>query len=304
MKITRRHFTKLASGAGLTLGTGWRPLTADVDVLFRKPVPSSGELIPAIGIGTNRYVVGDDAENAQLRDTIATFREHGGQVIDTAPMYRSSEKILGQVVSELDARKGFFLATKSDTDADAGGRERLDQSFENLQTDKIDLVQSHSLRGAETMLPVLQEYKKEGRIRYVGITTSRNAQFPEMLDWMKKTSLDFIQVNYSLADREAAEEILPLAFNKGIAVLVNIPLARGQLFKAVGDRPLPEWAIEFGCQSWAQIFLKYVISHQAVTCAIPGMTKARHVIDNLGAAKGFVPGPVERRKIEQYFDAL
>jgi aryl-alcohol dehydrogenase-like predicted oxidoreductase len=304
MDITRRRFIQYSSGIGAALGFSWRPVVADVQTLIKNPIPSSGELIPAIGIGTNRYVVGNEAENALLRNTIATFNQLGGQVVDTAPVYRSSETILGQVIADTKLRDKLFLATKADRDAEDGGRERLEDSFKHLQSDKLDLVQSHNLRGAATMLPVLHEYKEDGRIRYVGITTSRNAQFPEVLEWMEKASLDFIQVNYSLADREAGEKILPLAQDKGIAVLVNIPLARGQLFKAVGDRPLPGWASELGCQSWAQVFLKYVISHPAVTCAIPGMTKARHVIDNLGAATGLMPGPAERRQIEQYFDSL
>jgi aryl-alcohol dehydrogenase-like predicted oxidoreductase len=304
MKITRRRFIQTSSSLGAVIGSGWQPLSADIDVLFKKPIPSSGEFIPAVGIGTNRFAVGSEAENTLLRDTIATFSDNGGQVIDTAPMYKSSETILGQIIGETRLRDQLFLATKSDRDADNGGMERLENSFKFLKTDRIDLVQSHSLSGAETMLPILKEYKQADRIRYVGITTSRNAQFPDVVAWMKKTSLDFVQVNYSLADREAEEMILPLAQDKGIAVLVNLPLARGKLFEAVGDRPLPEWAVEFGCQSWAQIFLKYVISHPAVTCTIPGMTKAAHVIDNLGAAKGFIPGPVERKKIQQYFDSL
>jgi aryl-alcohol dehydrogenase-like predicted oxidoreductase len=304
MKITRRRFVQASSSLGAVIGSGWQPLSADIDVLFKKPIPSSGELIPAVGIGTNRYAVGSEAENTLLRDTIATFSDNGGQVIDTAPVYKSSETILGQIIAETKLRDQLFVATKSDRDADDGGRERLENSFRLLQTDRLDLVQSHSLRGAETMLPILKEYKQDGRIRYVGITTSRNAQFPDVIALMKKTSLDFVQVNYSLADREAEETILPLAQDKGIAVLVNLPLARGKLFGAVGDRPLPDWAIEFGCKSWAQIFLKYVISHPAVTCTIPGMTKARHVIDNLGAAKGFIPGPAERQKIQKYFDSL
>ena len=304
MNITRRKFVRLSSSLGAALGLGWRPLTADTGTLIKKPIPSSGELIPVIGIGTNRYVVGDEAENTLLRETIATFAEHGGRVVDTAPLYRSSETVLGQVIADTKLRDKLFLATKADRGTDNGGLERLENSFKQLQTDTLDLVQSHNLGGAATMLPVLHEYQQDGRIRYVGITTSRNAQFDKILEWMRNTSLDFVQVNYSLANREAEEKILPLAEDKGIAVLVNIPLARGQLFKAVGNRPLPGWASELGCESWAQVFLKYVISHPAVTCAIPGMTKARHVIDNLGAATGVMPGPSERRQMEQYFDSL
>jgi aryl-alcohol dehydrogenase-like predicted oxidoreductase len=291
-------------GTGAVLGLTGRPLSAEPAELIRKSIPSTGEMLPAIGVGTNRYITGTDAENRVLHDTLATFSKLGGELIDTAPMYRSSETILGQLIAKTGIRKNVFLATKADRAANDGGIERLENSFHSLQTDMLDLVQSHNLIGVDSMLPVLQEYKEEGRIRYVGITTSRNAQFEEIVHWMKKTPLDFIQVNYSLADRQAAEQILPLAREKGIAVLTNLPLGRGQLFKTVGIRTLPDWAAEFDCNSWAQFFLKYVISHPAVTCAIPGMTKVEHVIDNMGAMTGRLPNQAERRQMEEYLDSI
>ena len=272
--------------------------------LIKKAIPSSGELLTAVGVGTNRYVVGDPEENRALSDSLAMLNELGGQLIDTAPMYRSSETILGQLIAELELRDAFFIATKSDREVDGGGVERLENSFVQLRTDTLDLVQSHNLLGAQSMLPVLRGFKEEGRIRYVGITTSRNQQFADVLHWMRTTPLDFLQVNYSLADREAAREILPLAAEKGIAVLVNLPFGRGKLFNTVGGQPVPEWAAEFDAESWAQIFLKYVISHPAVTCAIPGMTQAHHAQDNLGAARGRLPDVGQRRQIERYFDNL
>ena len=302
MNISRRTFLHLTSGTALALSL--RSLSAQPKALIKKTIPATGEAIPAIGLGTNRYAVGSDQENALLRDALEVFHRLGGRVIDTAPMYRSSESILGQLVAELDHGDEVFLATKADRAVDKGGIERLEESFKKLRTDTLDLVQSHNLIGAESMLPVLREYKQEGRIRYVGITTSRNAQFAEFLEWMERGSLDFIQVNYSLADRAAADRILPLAREKGMAVLVNLPLGRGRLFKAVDGKPLPDWVAEFQCESWAQFFLKYVISHPAVTCAIPGMTKAPHVMDNLGALTGRLPDAAERMKMEALFDGL
>jgi aryl-alcohol dehydrogenase-like predicted oxidoreductase len=302
--ITRRKLIQLTSGAGVSLGLGWNPLAAQSGEIITRPIPSSGEAVPAIGIGTNRYKVGTAEENAGLRATLEAFAEMGGQVVDTAPVYRSSETILGQLMAELDNRDRLFIATKVEKKDRTGSLERMEGSLVKLQTPVLDLVQSHQMNGAENTLPVMHEWQQDGRVRYIGITTSDTDTFPRMLELMKKEAMDFIQVNYSLSNREAADEILPLAIDKGIAVLINIPFARGQLFKAVADRPLPDWTAEFDCESWGQFFLKYVISHPAVTCAIPGATKARHAIDNVGAAYGRLPDPELRRRQETFFDAL
>ena len=299
MNIDRRQLLKSAAALAVA-----GPAGARTQELVRKPVPASGELLPAIGLGTNRYQVGSDEDNARLLDALRSFQALGGTVVDTAPMYRSSETLLGRLMSELGNRGQLFVATKADRSADQGGVERLENSFRQLGGEGLDLVQSHNLRGADSMLPVLREYREAGRLRYIGITTSRSAQFADFLAVMRREPLDFIQVNYSLADREAAERILPLAADRGTAVLVNLPLGRGQLFSAVRGLGLPEWAADFDCVSWAQFFLKYVISHPAVTCAIPGMTKARHVRDNLGALRGRLPDAAERRRIEHWFDQL
>lgn len=302
--MNRRQLLKHAAGAGASMSLGWNPLQAKTGEIIRKTIPGTDETLPVIGLGTNRYSVGDAELHARLKQALKTFHEHGGTLIDTAPMYRSSETLLGRLMDELGIRDQLFIATKADRAADNGGPERLENSFAQLQTDRLDLVQSHNLRGVDSMLPLLREQQAAERIRYVGITTSRSAQFTEFLDVMNKYPLNFIQVNYSLADREAAERILPLAADRGIAVLVNLPLGRGALFKAVGDHSLPGWAAEFDCDSWAQFFLKYVVSHPAVTCAIPGMTRARHVADNLGAAFGRLPDAHQRRRQEQFFDEL
>lgn len=297
MSIDRRRLLQSVAGLAMAGNT-------HAESLIEKRIPASGERLPAIGLGTNRYQVGSDAENAVLGETLQAFADNGGRLIDTAPMYRSSETILGRLVEAQSLRNALFIATKADRAAGDGGRERLENSFRQLGADRLDLVQSHNLRGVDSMLPVLREQQAAGRIRYLGITTSRNAQFPEFLTVMRREPLDFIQVNYSLADREAADEILPLAAERKTAVLVNLPLGRGRLFRAVEGLSLPGWTAEFGCESWAQFFLKYVISHPAVTCAIPGMTKARHAVDNLGALRGRLPDSQERRRMEAWFDAL
>ena len=302
--VTRRKLIQLTSGFCTTLGLGWRPLAAQSDEIITRPIPSSGETVPAIGIGTNRYKIVTPEQNDGLRATLAAFTEMGGRVVDTAPVYRSSEAIIGQLMAELGNRDQLFIATKNEKKDRVGSLERMEDSLTKLQPPVLDLLQSHQMNGAENTLPVMREWQEAGRVRYIGITTSDTDTFPRMLELMNKEPMDFIQVNYSLSNREAADEILPLAEDKGIAVLINIPLARGQLFKAVADRQLPDWTSKFDCESWGQFFLKYVISHPAVTCAIPGATKAKHAIDNVGAAYGRLPDPQLRKRQEEFFDTL
>jgi aryl-alcohol dehydrogenase-like predicted oxidoreductase len=305
MIVTRRKLLQIASGTGLSLGFGWNPLaTAKSGDIITRPIPGSDEVIPVVGIGTNRYRSGSDTENATLRETLRVFHSLGGTMIDTAPAYRSSEQILGQLIHELKIRDDLFVATKVELIDQAGALQRMTESLERLQTDSLDLVQSHSMRGAEKTLPVMREWHQDGRVHYVGITTSRNNEFPRMLDLMNKEKLEFIQVNYSLANREAAQKILPLARDKGIAVMINLPFGRGSLFNTLRNQTLPDWAKEFDCHSWAQFLLKYVVSHPAVTCAIPGTTKPHHAQDNFGAALGQLPDAGLRHKQEQFFDTL
>jgi aryl-alcohol dehydrogenase-like predicted oxidoreductase len=296
----RREFLQ-ATGGALALGPAG--LLAESAAPVAKPIPGTDENLPAIGLGTNRYAVGDEEQNAQLLDTLRRFRELGGTVIDTAPVYRSSETILGELIARLGDRENLFLATKSDRDRAAGGVERVENSFQQLRTETLDLVQVHNLRGLD-MLPVLRELKSAGRIRYLGITTSRAAQFPDFIRVMQREPLDFIQVNYSLADREAETRILPLAQERGMAVLANVPLGRGRLFSAVDGLELPAWAADFGALSWAQFFLKFVIGHPAVTCAIPGMRQPSHVADNLGALLGPLPTAAQRARQAAWFKDL
>ena len=259
-----------------------------------------------MGLGTNRYGVGNSPEaRAPLREALARFHELGGTVIDTAPGYRTSESVLGDLMRELAIREELFVATK--VDRDSGRDDSLMQtrdSARRLQVDVIDLMQVHSLRDWQNNLPLLHELKRGGRIRYVGVTTSRSSQYGEMERAMTKYDLDFIQVDYSLEQRKAAERLLPLAADRGMAVMLNRTFGGGRIFEAVGDRPLPEWVAELQITSWAQFLLKYALSHPAATVAIPGMTKARHVDDNFGAARGPMPDAGQRKRMEDFFDAL
>ena len=304
--LTRRDAIRAGVGmlAGLTLRRF--PSLSDPEELVARPIPSSGEMLPVIGIGTaRRYDVGTaDDERAPLRAVLKQFSDMGGRLVDTAPSYGRAEPVVGDLVADIGNRKSLFLATKVRSRTAAEGVAEMNRSFELLHTDVIDLMQVHNLVGVGEMLPVLREWKAEGRIRYLGATTSRSSQYEEFVATMKSEDMDFVQVNYSLADRGAADRILPLAAERGMAVLVNLPYGRGRLFSAVGDRPLPDWAAQFDCGSWGQFFLKYVVSHPAVTCAIPGTAKISYLEDNLGAAMGRLPTPALRKKMERFFDDL
>jgi aryl-alcohol dehydrogenase-like predicted oxidoreductase len=299
--ISRRDLLKLSAGAAAGALTGTAQGATE---LTTRPIPSSGERLPVVGIGTNRYRTGPESEIAPLRETLKTFAAAGGKVIDTAPIYSSSEVVLGELIAGLGIREQLFIATKVYASGRAAGIEDMDASFKRLRTDRIDLIQVHSLSDTETQLATMRERRAAGRYRYVGVTTSRDSQYPEMEAVLKKEKLDFVQVDYSIENRTAEKRILPLALERGVATLINLPFGRASLFSAVRGKPLPPWAADFDCQSWAQFFLKYVIGHPAVTCAIPGTRRPAHVFDNLGAARGRLPDQAQRRKMEQYFDAL
>ena len=213
-------------------------------------------------------------------------------------------QLLGDLIENLQLQDELFIATKADKSTAAETTEQMRSSAQKLKTDTFDLMQVHNLRGWKTALPVMREWQQEGRIRYVGITTSRSSQYAEFEHVLKTEKLDFIQINYSVEQREAAERILPLAADRGVAVMINRAFGGGRIFKAVGDRPLPDWAKDFGCESWAQFLLKYAIGHPAATLAIPGMTKLHHVDDNFGAAQGRLPTAEERQRQESFYDAL
>lgn len=306
MQITRRGL--LAGGAALALGgsaLGGSAL-AQGPALITKPIPSSGERVPIIGLGTARRYeeARTDADMAPLRETFARFSALGGTVIDTAPSYGNAEAIMGRLVADLGLRPRLFLATKVGADSKEAGRAQIEQAFRNLQTDRIDLIAVHNLRDTANQLATLRDLKAAGRIRYVGATTSFDRQYQDFEAMMRAEPLDSIQIDYALDDRGSADRIIPLARDRGMAVFVNLPFGRGRLFKATEGKPLPDWAAEIDCTTWAQVFLKYIVSHDAVTCAVPGMAQARYVDDNLKAAQGRMPDAALRRRMEQFIDAL
>jgi aryl-alcohol dehydrogenase-like predicted oxidoreductase len=308
--LDRRDVLKAAAGvAALASVPAALSAAARVsdDKLIHRAIPSSGEKIPVIGVGTNNYSPATPEERTARREVIERLTALGASVIDTAPAYRQSEATLGELLAEIGNRKRAFIATK--VTAQSGTRDEavamLAQSRKALRTDFFELVQVHNLTGAAIALPLLREEVAAKRVRYVGITTSRAEQYPAMLALMKSEPLDFIQVDYSIANRGAAAEILPLAQERKIAVLINMPFGGrrdGNLFPRVKDRPLPEFAKEIDAASWSQVFLKYVIGHPAVTCAIPGTTKAANLADNIGAARGRLPDAALRKQMEEYWD--
>jgi aryl-alcohol dehydrogenase-like predicted oxidoreductase len=305
MKLTRRNLIKLGAGAGVaSLASPWSALLAGEPGMHMTTIPSSGEKIPSVGIGTNRYrgdVNSDDMQ--RFAQTLKAFHEAGGRVIDTSPNYGNSEEVLGKLLNDAGLRDQVFMATKVDREDQAEGRERMETSFQQLRG-PIDLMQVHNLRGTDVELETMMAWKKEGRFKYIGITTHRVSQHAEMEQFMRKYPLDFIQVNYSLADRASAERVLPLAIDRGIAVLVNRPFGNGSLFGAVKGVELPGWAAEIDANSWGQVFLKYIISHPAATVPIPGTTKPHHAEDNMGAMAGRMPDAGLRKEIEKTMDAL
>ena len=302
LKIDRRLAMQLSLAFAACSASAASPL-------IRKAIPKSGERIPIVGLGTNNYSPKTPDERAARREVIAGLTAGGASVIDTAPSYRESEQILGELIGDIGNRRQIFLATK--VTARGGTREEgiamLDNSFRMLRTETLDLVQVHNLVGTAVLLPLLREQVAAKKIRSVGITTSQDAQYAEMTSIMKNEALDFIQIDYSLGNRGAGDELLPLAADRGMAVLINLPFGGrrdGNLFSRVRGQELPGWANEIGAKSWGQLFLKYVVSHPAVTCAIPGMTRLANLEDNLAAAQGNLPDQAMRRRMESWWDSL
>ena len=305
MKLTRREIIHLGAGAGVVAFGGLSPLLASQEPLLKTSIPSSGQQVPAVGMGTVRFG-GNPGSPAMQRfgETLAVFHRLGGRLLDTSPNYRNSEQVLGRLMRDQGIREEMFIATKVDRQEREAGKRRMESSFAMLGGDQIDLMQVHNLQGTGIQLETMQAWKKQGRFRYIGITTHSSRQYEDFERAMRAHRLDFIQVNYSMADRGADQRILPLALDSGVAVLVNRPFGKGRLFKAVGDRPLPGWAAEIDASSWGQVFLKYVISHPAATIAIPGTSKPHHAVDNMTAASGRLPGAELRHEMEKTMDRL
>jgi len=303
-RFSRRVVTQVGvvAGVGLALGVPRDAAAATKELpLITKIIPSTGEKLPVVGIGTNQYSVTEPADIAARREVLEHLPHLGGKLIDTARGYGESEVVIGQLVKEIGNRDKLFLATKTPMAGDISqGAAVLEEAFRRLQTNRIDLLQIHNFYGIDELFPVLVDAKKAGKVRYIGVTTSTDAQYPQLREALAKRTLDFIQVDYSIENR-GADDILQLAKDKGVAVLINVPLGgrRGNLLPKVAQKPLPDWAAEFDATSWAQLLLKYTISHPAVTSVIPGTTKLAHLKDNQLAGRGRLPDASLRKRIEE-----
>jgi aryl-alcohol dehydrogenase-like predicted oxidoreductase len=276
--------------------------------LITKTVPSTKEKLPVIGIGTNNFGVSGAEELAARHDVIRMLPELGGAIIDTAQAYGTSEQVIGDAVASIGNRSKLFIATKTPLAGNVSdAKTTLEKSFASLKTDKIDLLQIHNVHGIDDLLPLYKDYKKAGKIRYIGVTTSVDSQYPQLTAAMRKYDFDFVQVDYSMQDRTAEKEVFPIAKDKGMGVLVNMPLGgrRGNnLMQQVAGKELPKWAADIDVTSWAQFFLKYDISHPVVTAAIPGTTKVSHLEDNQKAGRGRLPDAGTREKMEKYWESI
>lgn len=309
MTMTRRKALEGGAALGaLAMFGGPNMAPAQSGELIQKRIPKSGEMLPPIGIGTNRYGVGtSEEERAPLRDTMARFVELGGKVMDTAMIYGTSEAVIGDLSEQLGIRDKLFFATKTDIRGQLRGEAGLQQALTRMKTDTIDAMLVHNLVNADTELPLMREWQQQGKFRYIGASISTHDQFDQMERFMRDNDVEIVQFNYSLGDRLAAERLLPTAMDRGIAVMINVPFGgggRNSVFDAVEGRELPDFAAEFDATTWSQFFLKYIISHPAVTVAIPGTRRVEHVNENFGAAFGRLPDAALRRRQEEFFDSI
>jgi diketogulonate reductase-like aldo/keto reductase len=303
--FTRAEVLRLAGGAvaACLVGTKARgQQSGEKPTMQTRIIPSSGEKLPVIGVGTWQTfdVGGEGAARKQLTQVLATLFDAGGSVIDSSPMYGTSEDVAGSLVADMHARSKAFLATKVWTRGREAGVQQINRSMQLLRTDRLDLMQVHNLLDWRIHLATLRDLKNKGRIRYLGVTHYTSSAYRELEAVMREQELDFIQVNYSADDRAAEQRILPLAAERGMAVLINLPFGGGGLLRRLRSKPLPQWAGEIGCNSWAQILLKFVIGHPAVTCVIPGTANPDHMRDNAAAGSGpFLEEAARRRLVAE-----
>ncbi len=312
--LTRREYLKYAALAGGALALQPNLLKAfESGELIKRAIPSTGEKLPIVGLGSSatfKSVAGSKDVSA-LRDVMSTLLDNGATVFDTAPSYGASEEVAGGIVQELDATEKVFWATKLNVAPRGGGsadpdkaRVQIENSFRYIGKDPIDLIQVHNLADIPTQMGILKELKEEGRVRYIGVTSTRASRYPDLAKVMRDEPIDFIGVDYAVDNRESAELILPLAQELGIATLIYVPFGRSRLWARVKGQNVPGWAQEFGASTWGQFFIKYLAAHPAVTCVTPATSKPRNMLDNLGAAYGELPDEATRRRMEQVIEAL
>jgi len=298
--MRRRGFLLLGTAFAVGLAS------AQEKKIMTRKIPSTGEELPAIGLGTWQvFNVGTGAaERAPLREVITNFQKAGGRMIDSSPMYGTAESVAGDLVAELGLRDRLFIATKVWTSGREDGIRQMETSYRRLRVKQVDLMQIHNLKDVGVHTKTINDMKAQGRIRYTGITHYSSSAYAEVEKWLYKEKYDFLQINYSLAERESDRKILELCKDRNIAVIANRPFAEGAMFRRVRGKPLPPWAAEIGVASWAQYFLKWIVAHPAITCTIPGTGSPAHIADNVAAGFGVLPDENMRRRMTAYFDSL
>ncbi len=304
--VSRRAFVKVLTGLSSAVLLAPRLVYPQRLSPIKKAIPSSGELVPVIGMGSwQTFDVGDDVrKRARLLQVLHLFFDKGGAVIDSSPMYGSSEQVIGDLLKKVDKGYELFAATKVWTRGREEGISQMQRSMQRMGVKVFDLMQIHNLVDWEIHIETLKAWKAEGKVRYIGITTSHGRSHREFEHILRKEPIDFVQFTYSIANRVAEQRLLPLAAERGVATLINRPYQGGRLFHRVSSRPLPPWAAEFECRSWGQFFLKFVVSHPAVTCVIPATSKVEHMADNMSAGLGDLPDAATRRKMIAYFESI
>ena len=301
-KISRRQAARLIAigGAGLIVPIRMTS-AAQENATLQRAIPSSGEKLPVIGLGTwQSFDVGASAGDRQpLEEVLTAFVRLGGRVIDSSPMYGRAEGVVGDLAAKLGLHDRLFLATKVWTTGKEAGVKSMNRSFDLMKTERMDLMQVHNLVDVQTHLATLRDWKEQGRVRYIGITHYTASAHDEVARVLQREKVDFVQINYSVGEREAEERLLPIAQERGVAVIVNRPFGGGNLFSRVRGKPLPDFAAEIGCNSWAQLFLKWIVAHPAVTCAIPATSKLRHLEDNMRGGTGALPDAKMRQRISE-----
>jgi len=304
--IRRRQFLRLLLGWGSAVLINPSLSALPLTKFIQRRIPATGEILPAIGMGSwQTFDVGEDEIENQIRlEVLRAFFNYGGKLVDSSPMYGSSEAVIGYCLEKIKNKTPLFSATKVWMQGQWLGKKQMEDSRKLWGVDRFDLMQIHNMVDWQDHLETLKEWKHIGKIRYIGITTSHGRHHTDLEEVMKKESLDFVQFTYNIIDREVEQRLLPLAAERNIAVIINRPFQGGNLFSYINQRPLPPWAKEIDCDNWAQFFLKFIVSHPHVTCAIPATSQVTHMRENMGACYGNLADAKMRNKMIKYFKDL